>query len=47
MLSDVQTDIVPMMQGVSSAVQTQGWVGAVKEQTAACITIQRQPAIQF
>ena len=42
-----QTDIVPMMLEVSSAVQTQGWKGVVQEQTATYVTIQTQAVIQI
>ena len=41
------TNIVSMMQEVSSAVQTQGWKGAVQEHTATCIATQIQAAIQM
>ena len=42
-----KTVIEPLMQEVSSAVQTQGWKGTVQKQTAICITIQMQAAIQI
>ena len=41
------TVIVPMMQEVRSAVQTQGQKGAVQEQIAMCFAIQTQAAIQI
>ena len=45
--TNCSTVIVPVMQEVSSTVQTQGWKGALHEQTAMCITIQTQEAIQI
>ena len=42
-----QTDIVPMMQEASSAVQTQDHKGAVQEQTAMCIALQTLRVIQI
>ena len=36
-----------MMQEVSSALQTQGWKGAVQEQTVTCIAIQTEAANQI
>ena len=42
-----QTDIVPVMQEVSSAVQTRDQKDAVQEQTATCIAIQTLVIIQI
>ena len=37
-----QADIAPMMQEASSTMQSEGWKGAVNEQTVTCIAIQTQ-----
>ena len=39
------TNIVPVMQEMSSAMQKQGQKGAVQEQTAKCIAMQTQSVI--